>query len=51
MKPYTNIHGKASLVLFWGDKLKRKSKNRFKKSARQLAKKAVRVDLNGLPNI
>ena len=34
MKPYTNLNGKARWSLFWNDKVKKKIKNRFKKSAR-----------------
>lgn len=39
MKPYTNPSGKAKWSLFWGDKVKKKMKNKFKKSARQALKK------------
>lgn len=41
MKPYTNINGKAKWSLFWGDKLKKKLKKLFKKSARQQSKKEL----------
>ena len=35
MKPYTNINGKAKWLLFWNDKVKKKIKKLFKKSARK----------------
>ncbi len=38
MKPYVNLNGKAKWSLFWGDKVKKKIKKLFKKSARQKAK-------------
>lgn len=41
MKPYCNIKGKALWSLFWGDKLSKKSKKLFKKSARQQLKKEM----------
>lgn len=44
MKPYCNITGKALWSLFWGDKLKKKSKKLFKKSARQQSKKEIEKD-------
>lgn len=41
MRAYTNLNGKAKWSLFWGDKVKRNIKNLFKKSARQMNKKAI----------
>lgn len=35
MKPYVDVNGKAKWSLFWGDKVKKKIKKLFKKSARQ----------------
>ena len=43
MKPYVNLKGKAAWALCWGDKVNRKLKKVFKKSARQ---KAVDIDLS-----
>lgn len=34
MKPYANLNGKARWSLFWGDKVNKKIKRFFKKSAR-----------------
>ena len=34
MKPYCNLNGKARWSLFWGDKVRKKTKKLFKKSAR-----------------
>ena len=45
MKPYVNVKGKAMWSLFWGDKIKKKVKNLFKKSARQELKKNMTKDL------
>lgn len=45
MRPYVNIEGKAKWSLFWGDKLKKKVKKLFKKSARQELKKNMTNDL------
>jgi len=42
MKPYVDLNGKAKWSLFWGDKVKKKIKKVFKKSAR----KKVKVKLN-----
>ena len=39
MKPYTNLNGKARWSLFWEDKVSKKFKKLFKKSARQALKK------------
>lgn len=41
MKPYTNLNGKSKWSLFWGDKVPKKMKKRFKKSARQASKKEI----------
>lgn len=35
MKPYTDLNGKAKWSLSWGDKVKKKFKKIFKKSARK----------------
>lgn len=43
MKPYANINGKAKWNYFWGDKVKKKIKKIFKKSARQ---KLKQIELN-----
>ena len=40
MKPYTNLNGKAHWSLFWGDKVKKKIKRLFKKSAR------IKININ-----
>jgi hypothetical protein len=40
MKPYVDLNGKAKWSLFWGDKVKKKIKKFFKKSAR----KKVKID-------
>ena len=45
MKPYVNINGKAKWSLFWGDKVKKKIKKLFKKSARQENKNKIKKDL------
>lgn len=45
MKPYVNFEGKAKWSMFWGDKLKKKVRNLFKKSARQQLKKNMTKDL------
>jgi hypothetical protein len=42
MKPYANPFGKVAWSIFWGDKVKKKIKNLFKKSARQASKKIVK---------
>jgi len=34
MRPYTDSNGKAKSQLFWGDKLAKKYRKYFKKSAR-----------------
>lgn len=39
MKPYVNLSGKAKWWVYWGDKIPRKFRRIFKKSARQLNKK------------
>jgi hypothetical protein len=36
MKPYANLSGKAKWSLFWGDKINKKIKKFFKKSARKV---------------
>lgn len=46
MKPYVNLKGKARWSLFWGDKVKRKIKNVFKKSERQKALKEIENGTN-----
>jgi hypothetical protein len=38
MKPYVDLNGKAKWSLFWGDKVKKKIKKFFKKSARKKIK-------------
>ena len=38
MKPYADLNGKARWSLFWGDKVKKKIKKVFKKSARKKIK-------------
>ena len=38
MKPYVDLNGKAKWSLFWGDKVKKKIKKGFKKSARKKVK-------------
>ena len=38
MKPYADLNGKAKWSLFWGDKVKKKIKKIFKKSARKKVK-------------
>ena len=38
MKPYVDLNGKAKWSLFWGDKVKKKIKKVFKKSARKKVK-------------
>jgi hypothetical protein len=38
MKPYVYLNGKANWSLLWGDKLKKKIKKFFKKSARKKVK-------------
>jgi hypothetical protein len=43
MKPYVNSNGKAKWSLFWGDKVKKKFKKIFKKSARQKLKKEIKI--------
>ncbi len=35
MKPYVDLNGKAHWSIFWGDKLKKKARRTFKKSARK----------------
>ena len=35
MKPYADLNGKAWKALFWGDKISKKIKKLFKKSARK----------------
>lgn len=35
MKPYVDLNGKAKWSLFWGDKVNKKIKKLFKKSARK----------------
>lgn len=45
MKPYVNLEGKAKMALFWGDKIKKKFRTLFKKSARQELKKNMTKDL------
>lgn len=39
MKPYMNLNGKGKWAYFWGDKVNRKLKRIFKKSARAQNKK------------
>jgi hypothetical protein len=41
MKPYMNLKGKGLWKYFWGDKVKKKFKKIFKKSARQQNKKLI----------
>jgi hypothetical protein len=41
MKPYTNLNGKSRWSQFWGDKVRKKIKKFFKKSARQQLKKEI----------
>ncbi len=48
MKPYTNLNGKAKFPLFWGDKISKKVKQIFKKSARQQSKKVANYELINL---
>lgn len=38
MKPYADLNGKAKWSLFWGDKVNKKIKKIFKKSARKKVK-------------
>jgi len=35
MKPYANLNGKAHWSIFWGDKVPKRVKKLFKKSARK----------------
>jgi hypothetical protein len=44
MKPYTNLNGKAKWSLFWGDKVKKKIRNLFKKSGRKKVKTTDNID-------
>ena len=39
MKAYMNIDGKGRFSNYWGDKVKKTIKRKFKKSARQMNKK------------
>jgi hypothetical protein len=39
MKPYADLTGKAKGATYWGDKVKKKIKKVFKKSARRQGKK------------
>lgn len=41
MKPYANPKGKSRWANFWGDKVPKRIKRIFKKSARQQAKVAT----------
>jgi len=43
MKAYANLNGKAQCSKFWGDKVPKKIKRVFKKSARQAGKKQVTI--------
>ena len=45
MKPYLNPKGKAFWSQFWGDKVTKKIRKIFKKSARQINK---RINLNDI---
>lgn len=38
MKPYADLNGKARWSLFWSDKVKKRIKKVFKKSARKKVK-------------
>ena len=42
MRPYMNLKNKGLWAYFWGDKVKRKFKRIFSKSARQEAKKEIK---------
>ena len=44
MKPYTNLNGKAHWSLFWEDKVSKKIKRLFKKSARVKIKAETFID-------
>jgi len=43
MKPYADLNGKAKWSLFWGDKISKKMKKFFKKSARRQGKKMTEL--------
>jgi len=45
MKPYMNLQGKGKWAYDWGDKVKKKLKRIFSKSARQLSKLQTKKDL------
>lgn len=44
MKPYADLNGKTRWSFFWGDKVKKKLKRIFKKSARKNAKLDIRSE-------